>query len=54
MRAGINNFYYAACQNCDYNSLLAKVDPHGGDELGVEYSIGVLVQEAGLAHARVT
>lgn len=34
-------------------SLLPEINTNGGYEPGVEGAIGVLVQEAGLAHARI-
>jgi len=40
-------------QNQAYLSLLSEVDADGGDELGVELVVSVLVEEAGLADARV-
>lgn len=36
-----------------HQSLLAEVDAHRGDELRVEASVRVLVEQAGLAHAGV-
>lgn len=35
------------------DSLLAEVDAHGGDELAIEGRVGILVEEASLAHAGV-
>lgn len=36
-----------------HHPLLPEIDPHGGNESGVEYIVRILVKEAGFAHSRV-
>lgn len=36
-----------------HHSLFAKVNANGRRKLRMEYAIGVLIQEAGLAHTRI-